>query len=243
MNKKIYLTIFLIIIFFTFTFFLFKPSSNIEFYNDSGSYSGDGSETLNLLGTSDYGKVYLLGKFGNQNSKTKIAIITGVHPLENNAHETFIRAIETDKNLKYSYHVYKVDVSKNPYDYNEGRIYGQLLAQEFLVPEIKKGNYDLAVDIHSNEGNGEYGLHKFFIFTPIDDNESLKIADFLIEETPNLEYFSPESQTSPAYVTIPIIRSGTPAIVYEVYLNTNQDIHEEQAKSFLKALESIDFNK
>lgn len=92
---------------------------------------------------------------------------------------------------------------------------GQLLGHDYVVPEAIKNNYSLVVDVHSNQG-GAYVITNF-VFAPAQDNVSKAIATKIINDNPGLQEYFPASQTSPAYVTLPIQRSGTPTILYETY--------------------------
>lgn len=239
-NLKLLIPLGIILLLLLSGFFLLSSnndSNNTTFSNSSSNISKEKS-----LGKNNLGEAYFIGKYGNINSDEKIAIITGVHPLESNAHNTMINTIKSkDKSLNKCYYIYGINVTKDPLDYSKGRMNGQLIAREFLVPEISKGDFDLVLDIHSNTGNGDYMEHRFFIFTPLNNDESLKISNTLVNKTNDLEYYSPKSQTSPDFVTIPIIKNGKPAIIYEVYQYTAQEKHDKYATDFLNVLDNMEF--
>ncbi len=199
-----------------------QSNSNIQSNDLNGNSNGittNSDTNESILGSNDKGTVELIGPFGNTNSNVKIAYIIGVHPLESTAHQTLYDSIkEKNSSLKYCYYIYKINVTKNPNDDSEGRMNGQLLANEFIVPDVTKKDYNLVVDVHSNQGtNGGNYKETNFIFAPNNNTKSKTIAETLISNIPGLVYYFPESQTSPSFVTIPIIESGTPAIIYETY--------------------------
>jgi len=120
---------------------------------------------------------------------------------------------------------------------------GQLLANEFVVPDATSKDYNLAVDIHSNQGtNGGSYKETNFIFAPLNDPTSKVFADDIIAKIPPLVYYYPEPQTSPSYVTIPIIKSGTPAIIYETYMFESNDITKEYINKLINVIDNLNFN-
>ncbi len=190
-----------------------------------------------VLGSNELGSVVKKGPYGNKSSPVKIAYITGVHPLEHESHEAIRESIENkNKSLNYCYYVYEVNVTKDAADYDKGRMNGQLLAQQFVVPDIKGKNFKLAVDVHSNRGNYQ---EKRFIFAPQEDPSSKAIALSIKNKIQWMVYYNPPSQTSPKYVTIPIIESGIPSVVYETYINDTYAFTKSHANEFVSAVDSL----
>ncbi|MDI9617515.1 MAG: hypothetical protein QFX30_00385 [Methanothermobacter sp.] len=200
-------------------------------------HSTDGNEAV-VLGSDRMGTVEKLGPYGNTDSEVKIAYITGVHPLERDSHRAVLHVLEENQDkLRYKYFVYRVNVTLNPEDYEKGRMAGQLLARRYVVPDVSRGNYSLAVDVHSNRGN--YGMRRF-VFTPLPHEQSRVIALKLASRISWLSYYFPESQTSPAYVTEPIIQGGTPAILYENYMYQDYSRTLQHAREFVRTLDSTE---
>ncbi|MDR0900687.1 MAG: hypothetical protein LBM26_03415, partial [Methanobrevibacter sp.] len=172
-----------------------------------------------LLGKNDKGYVQFIGPIGNLASKTKIAYIIGMHPLENQAHTSLYNNLISKISFKYKYYIYKVTVTKNPSSYDQGRMNGQLLAQKYILPHAKKSKYKLLVDIHSNQGTKNGGNYKKtnFIFAPLNKAKSKVIATKIIKNIPGLSYYFPASQTSPPYCTTPLVKAGIKTLVYETY--------------------------
>lgn len=212
--------------------------------NEAGANKTDisisnGLETLNL-GSNDKGSVDLIG---NKNSNTKIAYIIGVHPQESNVHDALYNSlIANSDSLNYCYYIYRINVTKAADDYDAGRMNGQLLAKEFVVEDASSKGYDLVVDIHSNQGTsgGSYEETNF-IFAPLNDPASKTFADEIIAKIPPLVYYFPKSQTSPEYVTIPIIQSGTPAIIYETYRYEANEKTVDYINKLIDVIDNLNF--
>jgi hypothetical protein len=193
-----------------------------------------------ILGKTDYGYVERGGPYGNTSSPVKVAYITGVHPLEFDAHDAILEAvINNDNSLKYCYYIYKVHVTQDAADYNKGRINGQKLAYNYVVPDIKSHKFDLAVDVHSNRGVYK---DKIFVDVPANDKISRKYAFEIAEKISWLTFYVPPPEkgpTSGAYVTLPLINSGIPTFVYETYMYEPYNITLEHAVEFVQNLDKI----
>ena len=189
----------------------YSVGKTLEIYNNE-----TGFKRYNL-GSNDNGTVYLYKSIGNASSNVRIAYIIGVHVTENAVHKAlFDELTNKSSELNYCYDIYKINVNPigEPID-DINRMRGQLLGRDYVVPEAIKNNYSLVVDVHSNQG-GAYVITNF-VFAPAQDNVSKAIATKRINDNPGLQEYFPASQTSPAYVTLPIQRSGTPTILYETY--------------------------
>ena len=189
----------------------YSVGKTLEIYNNE-----TGFKRYNL-GSNDNGTVYLYKSIGDTSSNVRIAYIIGVHVTENAVHKAlFDELTNKSSELNYCYDIYKINVVPigKPID-DINRMRGQLLGRDYVVPEAIKNNYSLVVDVHSNQG-GAYVITNF-AFAPAQDNVSKAIATKIINDNPGLQEYFPASQTSPAYVTLPIQRSGTPTVLYETY--------------------------
>ena len=189
----------------------YSVGKTLEIYNNE-----TGFKRYNL-GSNDNGTVYLYKSIGNTSSNVRIAYIIGVHVTENAVHKAlFDELTNKSSELNYCYDIYKINVVPigKPID-DINRMRGQLLGRDYVVPEAIKNNYSLVVDVHSNQG-GAYVITNF-AFAPAQDNVSKAIATKIINDNPGLQEYFPASQTNPAYVTLPIQRSGTPTVLYETY--------------------------
>lgn len=195
-----------------------NATSQLGTFNNGSKSDTDTSDSNAgvTIGNQNYGKVIKEGPYGNKNSPVKVAYIVGVHPLESNAHKAAITSIKSHSDsLKKCYYIYRVIVTQDSDIYDNGRMNGQLLANSFAVPDIKNIGFQLVVDVHSNRGNYE---EKRFIFAPVEGSTSESIARNVKNKIPGFVYHFPFSQTSPKYVTIPLINAGIPSIVFETYL-------------------------
>lgn len=172
------------------------------------------------MGKNNLGSVHLHGPYGNLNSNVKIAFNIGMHPLESKSHRAlFETVISKSDELNHQYYIYNINVKGALDEKTEGRMDGQLLAQEFVAPHIIDEKYDFFIDIHSNKGQRGPGKYEKtnFIFAPGFDEESTKFMDILLSQINEICYYAPEYRTSPEYITIPVVNSGIPTIVYETY--------------------------
>jgi len=238
---------FLIILILIVTILGTTTSLNGISYNYNG-YSSDNSSqigtnstlnTVKFLGERDYGFVVRYGPYGNVNSPVKVAYVMGVHPMEVQAHQAMMTVISGEKNLKHCYYVYQITVTKNKDDYNQGRINGQQLALDFAVPDIKASKYAMVVDVHSTRG--DYPETKF-ISVPSQDSRSQALAHLIVSKIPWLVFYVPPfdgGPTSGPYVTIPVIESGTPAMVYETYTYAPFNETLRQATEFARVVDGL----
>ena len=196
------------------------------------------SETL---ASTEYGTVTKMGPYGNATSPVKVAFIVGVHPWEIYSHEAAVESIKKyDKSLKYCYYIYQVNVTGGvDTDYETGRMNGQILARDYIVPDIGKNNFQLVLDIHSNKGGLDYYDVNWFLNVPTDDKETNRIAQELQTKIPGIVFYDPPDPSSPYYVTIPLIKTGTPAIIYEAYAFDSLETRRNLADKLLLAVDSL----
>lgn len=149
--------------------------------------------------------------------KTKIAIITGMHPREK-------IAIDPMKNAAMNYALthdleitnYDIHVVDNPDNYTLGRFNGEELANQYIVPDIKKSNYNLVIIFHAHQQG--YGSG-YYISTPAMDNKSVEMAQNVQEVSPSFGYYrsyeSGYKSSSASKVSDPIAKD-VPTFVYEI---------------------------
>lgn len=204
---------------------------------DSTKYDGE------LLGENELGTVHL-HKIGNIDSDVKIAYLIGMHPLESKSHRgVFDTLLSKSNELNYSYFIYNIDVT-NIDEKSEGRVDGQLLAQEFVAPHIINNNYDFFADIHSNKGPNGPGSYEItrFLFAPGFDDLSTKYMNQLLSRIPELEYYAPEYRTSPEYITVPVANSGIPTIVYETFSYEEMSKTYSLSEKIVDGIDNLEFN-
>ena len=197
-----------------------------------------------LIGKNDLGTVHLHGPFGNEESDIKIAYLIGMHPLESKAHRgLFDTILDKNDSLNYCYYIYNINVAGELDEETEGRMDGQLLAQEFAAPHIIENDYDFFADIHSNKGLKGPGTYKKsnFVFAPGFDDESTNILNVLLEKISELVYYAPEYRTSPPYITLPVVESGIPTIVYETYSYEPMEKTYDLSEKLVEAIDNLEF--
>lgn len=193
------------------------------------------------LGSADYGNVVKEGPYGNASSTVKIAYIVGVHPLEDSAHRAALKAIKNNgKSLKYCYYIYIVNVTQDAEYYEAGRMNGQILASNYVLPDIEKDNFQLVIDVHSNRGSADLYDESWFLNVPFESEKTLKLTREIMAKIPGLAYYDPPEPTSPYFITIPLLKEGVPTIIYEEYVYDIPENKEEHAKKLLWAIESLD---
>ena len=156
-----------------------KPTNDAQI--DSNEYDSV------LIGENELGTVHLHGPFGE--SDIKIVYLIGMHPMESKAHRGLFETILNSNDLNYEYYIYNINVDDIDND-TEGRMNGQLLAQEFVAPHIINEKYNLFLDIHSNKGlNGPGTYEKTnFVIAPNFDDESSRFMNEILEDIQELVY-------------------------------------------------------
>ena len=145
-----------------------------------------------LLGRNDLGSVHLHGPFGDKDSKVKIAYVIGMHPLESKSHRALFEKLTSKTDLRNCYYLYNINVNDDSSE-TEGRLEGQLLAQEFIRDDIIGKEYNLFLDIHSNrgpDGPGDYQITNF-IFAPGFDDKSSEYMNLIIDNMDEIVYYKP----------------------------------------------------
>ncbi len=192
---------------------IFEPLANLLHIDTDANHPNTISTKL---GTAEEGFVTLEGPYGNTSSKVKIAYIIGQHPRESDSHQALENAVKNiSGDWEYQYYIYKINVTANSSDFSESRMNGQLLAQQFVVPDVVSKDYSLVCDIHTSNA---FYFPDPYIFTPGSANgTSHQIANKIVKNNSWLYYYEPPEYSSPKYCTQPILENGTPALVYEAH--------------------------
>ncbi len=197
-----------------------------------------------IIANDSVGSVEVIRNLGNPNGR-KIAYVVGVHPLENETHKTLLKILPTLTDLNCSYDIYVINVTKDIGYYGDGssddspgRQNGQNLALKYVYPEIVNGSYDLAVDVHSNVGAYQY---KTFVFSPVKESLSGEYAHQIAENSPDINYYAPDSTTSGPFLTIPLNENGVPAFYFEEYSFAPQNEKDSHMLELIQAVDSLDF--
>lgn len=193
-----------------------------------------------IIGNRSYG--YVEKEFyGNQSSNQTVVLIIGVHPLEHGMHTAIFNALtnkSTDLNKRYV--IYKVHVTQDASDYSKGRMNGQLLAQEFIVPDVSSENPMLFIDVHECRGADSGYDYSRFLYLISNTNITTAYANEIISQMPFLVIYTPPNPTSPQYVTVPIANQGIPTIIYETYMYDSVAKKASDANAFINASDNLD---
>ena len=192
--------------------------------------------STNLIGNTSYGYVEK-EIYGNQSSNQTIVIIVGVHPQENGIHTAIANALKNQTfDLTKRYAIYKVHVTQDADDYSKGRMNGQLLGQEFVVPDVAEENPILVLDIHENHYLDSGYDYSRFLYPISNTTITTTYANEIISKMPFLVIYSPPNPTSTKYVTVPIANYGIPTIIYETFINDEIEKKVSDANDFINAL-------
>lgn len=158
-----------------------------------------------------------MGIAGNENASTCIALITGIHPRETLSIDPEIQAAKEFGNDNVKIINYKVTVTQNPMDYEEGRANGESLVHEYVNPSVTASDADAVIISHSH--NPDYGSG-FYLATPEMDDASVNIAEKISKES-EFNYYpvtgnETYKSTSAVLVSKPIAQAGYPTFVYEI---------------------------
>jgi len=196
--------------------------------------------TQESLGNESYGSVIKEGPYGNSSSPVKVAYVLGEHPREHPAHKTVAENIkEQSESMKYCYYLYYINVTQYASDFTKGRMNGQLLSNKYVVPDVAQEKFALAVDVHGTDG--AYSK-KVFLFTPIQRGSSMDIAYNLTNTLEGVPYYNAPNPSSTTYTTIPLIKKGVPAIVYESFTDQSYNLIKEQNKKFVLGVDNLNLD-
>ena len=65
--------------------------------------------------------------------------------------------------------------------------------------------------------------------------------NILLDEIGELVYYAPEYRTSPPYITIPVVESGIPTIVYETYSYEEMDVTYDLSQKLVDSVDHLEF--
>jgi len=202
---------------------------------ENGNYN---EITYTTLGNTSIGTVEV-GISGNESAPKCIALITGIHPRETLSIDPEIEAAKQFGNDDVKILHYKVTVTQNPEDYEEGRANGESLVHDYVNPHVTSSDADAVIISHSHIP--EYG-EGFYLATPEMDNASVTIAKN-IESKSGFNYYpvtgnETYKSTSAVLVSKPIAQAGFPTFVYEV----PEDVSESEVTDKTKELFDLIIN-
>ena len=198
-------------------------------------------EYTTIIGNNSNGTVYKI-TCGNNSSTDTAILILGVHSLESGIHNATNESIinfTKDNTLNKKYIVYFIklnfkDSGMNISDYNTNRHMGELLANDYVVPDIE--NYDpyIIVDVHEMENY--WDLQRY---VGVVDNKSSVTMEYANEISDNLSYpiYPINGGTSPDWVTKPLAKKGYNVILFET---AQADTQQNKTLTAIDLVRTID---
>ena len=212
---------------------------NISIILTYDEFNPENGYNITEIGKNSNGTVYKVVA-GNLSSNETVGIILGVHPREHEIHEAINRTIcnitgeNGTNNLTKKFVIYYIKTNDDLTSRADTREAGEELANKFVVPNIKKDNPFIVVDVHEIDPNYEYSN---FIFSV--SNNTTKGDSYLdkISGDVNLVNFKFDEGTSPEKVTEPIAKQGIITLLMETSI---QDPPAEKQKTADKLIKSLD---
>ena len=211
--------------------------------NESQQETETLDEYTTIIGNNSNGTVYKI-TYGNLSSNNTAIMILGVHSLENGTHiatNESIMNFTKDNTLKNRFVAYYIklnfnDSGMNTSDYDTNRHMGELLANEYVVPDIE--NYDpyVVVDVHEMENYWEYQKYVGVI-----NNESNVSMQYANEIASNLSFpvFPITGGTSPEWVTIPISNNRHEVILFETAQDDSMENKTRIASNLVRTVDNF----
>lgn len=200
-------------------------------------------ENTTVIGENSNGTVYKI-TCGNNSSDDTAIVILGVHSLENGTHNAAYEKImeftqKNELNKKFIVYFIKLnfkDSGMNTSDYDTNRHMGELLANEYVLPDIEKYDPYVVVDVHEMES---YWEHQRYI--GVLDNKSDLTMEYANRIGNNLSYpvLTVNAGTSPEWVTIPLSEKGHITILFETAQVDSQKEKVLTASDLVKTIDRL----
>lgn len=200
-------------------------------------------EYTTIIGKNSNGTVYKI-TYGNNSSENTAIMILGVHSLESGIHnatnETIMKYTkENSLNNKFVAYFIKLnfkDSGMNTSDYDTNRHMGELLANEYVVPDIE--NYDpyVVVDVHEMENYWDEQK-----YVGVLNNNSSVTREYADAIADNLSFpiFKINAGTSPEWVTEPISEHGHEVILFETAQDDSQQNKTLIARNLVRTIDNF----
>lgn len=200
--------------------------------------------TREIIGNDSTGSVEVIKNVGNPDG-VKVAYVVGVHPLENDTHQTLLNLLPETDSLNCCYDIYVIHVNQDFSAYGQlspddqpGRAEGQDLALKYVYPEIVNGSYKACVDVHAHGGVYKYDT---FVFCAIDGMPGESYGRNVSSMTQNVSYYNPYFTTSEYYLTDPLNQNGVPAFYYEENSYIDQKTKNLHMAELIHAVDNLKF--
>ena len=196
-----------------------------------------------ILGNNSNGTVYKI-TCGNSSSNDTAVVILGVHSLESGIHnatnETIMNLTKAnDLHKKYIVYFIKLnfkDSGLNTSDYNTNRHMGEMLANEYVVPDIEEYNPYIVVDVHEMENYWD-----ILRYVGVIDNKSSVTMEYAndISDEVGFPVYPIRGGTSPQWVTIPIAKNNHNTILFETAQDDSQRNKTQTAIDLVRAIDNL----
>ena len=231
--KILFVILILLIVFAGVATFTHEGSRNIQVLD----------EYTTMIGNNSNGTVYKI-ICGNSSASDTAIVILGVHSLEGGIHnvtnDTIIEFTKANSlNKKFIVYFIKLnfeDSGMNISDYNTNRHMGELLANEYVVPDIEQYDPYVVVDVHEMEDY--WDLQRY---VGVVDNKSSVTMEYANKMGNDLNYpvYPIKSGTSPEWVTIPIAKNNHNVILFETAQADSLDNKTLTARDLVKSIDSM----
>ena len=215
--------------------------------NESQQETETLDEYTTIIGNNSNGTVYKI-TYGNLSSNNTAIMILGVHSLENGTHiatNESIMNFTKDNTLKNRFVAYYIklnfnDSGMNTSDYDTNRHMGELLANEYVVPDIE--NYDpyVVVDVHEMENYWEN--QKYVGIINNESNVSVQYANEIAGYL-SIPVFPITGGTSPEWVTIPISNNRHEVILFETAQDDSMENKTQIASNLVRTVDNFNVYK
>lgn len=198
-------------------------------------------EYTTIIGNNSNGTVYKI-VCGNNSSTDTAIVILGVHSLESGIHNATNESIMNftkDNTLNKKFIVYFIklnfkDSGMNISDYNTNRHMGELLANDYVLPDIEKYDPYIIVDVHEMESYWDIQR-----YVGVVDNKSTVTMEYANEISVNSTYpiYPIRGGTSPDWVTKPLAKKGYNVILFET---AQTDTQQNKTLTAIDLVRTID---
>ena len=234
MNKKVQYQLLLMVLIAIVIF-------NIAIILTSDDNSSSNIYNITEIGKDKNGTVYKIIA-GNESSNETVGLILGVHPREHEIHEAINSTIYNitgengTQNLTKKYVIYYIKVKDNITTREDTRPAGENLANKFIVPNIKKDNPFIVVDVHEINPDYEYSN---FIFSLSNKSDEIDSYISKLSNDVNLVDYEFNEGTSPEKVTIPIANEGINTLLMETSITDPLMEKQKTAENLLESLDEL----
>ena len=218
----------------------------IVIFNIAIILTADDNSSSNIYNITEIGKdkngtVYKIIA-GNESSNETVGLILGVHPREHEIHEAINSTIYNitgengTQNLTKKYVIYYIKVKDNITTREDTRPAGENLANKFIVPNIKKDNPFIVVDVHEINPDYEYSN---FIFSLSNKSDAINSYISKLSNDVNLVDYEFDEGTSPEKVTIPIANEGINTLLMETSITDPLMEKQKTAENLIESLDEL----